>query len=80
MPTYTFRNRDNKEVFEKFMSLSAREQYLIDNPQFETLIGAPSVVRELTSKLKPDSGFRDLLKDIKKKHNKVWTPSTINTF
>jgi len=34
----------------------------------------------LTSKLKPDQGFRDVLREIKKKHNKVWTPSHINTF
>jgi len=80
MPTYMFRKKGTEEVFEKFMSLSAREQYLIDNPDIETTIGAPSVVRELTSKMKPDNGFRDLLKDIKKKNNKVFTPSTINTF
>lgn len=31
-------------------------------------------------KSKPDSGFRDLLKDMKKKHSKGITRSTINTF
>lgn len=80
MPTYSFRNTETGEVFDKFMKISEREQYLIDNPVFETVMTAPGVNGELTSRMKPDGGFRDLLKDIKKKHNKVWTPSTINTF
>lgn len=80
MPTYSFRNKETDEIFDKFMSISAREQYLIDNPNLETVITAPSVNGEMGSRMKPDQGFRDVLKEIRKKHNKVWTPSTINTF
>jgi hypothetical protein len=61
------------------MKMSEKEQYLIDHSEFESIIGAPAMIDQ-TSTLKPDNGFRDLLKDIRKKHNKVWTPSTINTF
>ena len=61
------------------MKMSEREQYLIDHPELESVVGAPAMIDQ-TSTLKPDNGFRDLLKDIRKKHNKVWTPSTINTF
>ncbi len=79
MPTYSFRNKDTGEVFDKFMSLSAREQYLTENPNLETVIGAPAI-GDLTNNKKPDNGFRDLLKDMKGKHDKRFTRSTINTF
>jgi hypothetical protein len=62
------------------MQMSEREQYLIDNPTFESVMTAPFVNGELTSRMKPEQGFRDILKEIKRKTNKVWTPSTINTF
>ena len=32
MPLYDFRNKDTGEVFEKFMSISAKEEYLKENP------------------------------------------------
>jgi hypothetical protein len=80
MPTYSFRNKDTDEVFDKMMRISEREQYLAENPNLEVVITAPGVTGELTSRMKPDQGFRDVLREIKKKHNKVWTPSKINTF
>lgn len=79
MPTYSFRNVDTQEVFDKFMKMSEKDQYLTDNPHLESIIGAPAMIDQ-TSTMKPDNGFRDLLRDMRKKHNKVWTPSTINTF
>jgi hypothetical protein len=66
-------------VFEKFMSISAREQYLAENPDIETVIGAPSI-GDLTNNKKPDAAFRDVLKEIRKKHDARFTRSTINTF
>ena len=80
MPTYTFRDTNTEEVFDKMLRLAEREQYLLDNPNLVSVITAPGVNKELTSRMKPDQGFRDVLREIKKKHNKVWTPSTINTF
>ena len=80
MPTYSFRDTNTDEVFDVFMKMSEKEQYLTDNPHLESMITAAGVGRELTSKLKPDQGFRDVLREIKKKTNKVWTPSSINTF
>lgn len=80
MPTYSFRNTETDEVFDKFMKIAEKPQYLIDNPTFETVMTAPGVNRELASRMKPEQGFRDILKEIKRKTNKVWTPSTINTF
>jgi len=80
MPTYSFRDKNTDEVFDKMMRIAEREQYLTDHPHLETVITAPGVTSELDSRKKPDQGFRDVLREIKKKHNKVWTPSTINTF
>ena len=80
MPTYSFRDKNTEEVFDKMMRISERDQYLADNPHLETVITAPGVNRESASRQKPDQGFRDVLKEIKRKTNKVWTPSTINTF
>jgi hypothetical protein len=79
MPTYTFRNKTTEEVFEKFMSISAREQYLAENPDLETIIGAPAI-GDLTFNKKPDAGFREVLQKIRSHHDKRYTRATINTF
>jgi hypothetical protein len=79
MPTYTFRNKVTEEVFDKFMSISAREQYLAENPDLESIIGAPAI-GDLTMNKKPDAGFREVLQKIRSHHDKRFTRSTINTF
>lgn len=44
MPTYNFRHKKTEEIIECFMSISAREQFLLDNPDYETIIlEAPAV-------------------------------------
>ncbi len=68
MPTYDFVNKVTGEVHEKFMSISSREQYLIDNPDLETVIGAPKLVYETGTNLKVDDGFREVISKIKGKH------------
>jgi hypothetical protein len=66
MPTYTFKNKETGEVFEKFMGISAREEYLKENPNLETVInGAPTLgdpVRLGIRKV-PD-GFREVLNKV----------------
>lgn len=79
MPTYTFRNKDTDEVFDKMMSYSAREQYIAENPNLEVVIGTPAV-GDLTFNKKPDAGFREVLQKIKSHHDKRFTRSTVNTF
>ena len=37
MPTYDFRNKDTGEVFEEMMGISAKEEYLKDNPHIEQI-------------------------------------------
>lgn len=81
MPMYEFRNKVTGEVTERLMSWSSREQYLKDNPDLEALVGAPPVIDPVRAgRVKPDSGFRDVLKEINSKHDKRLTRANINTF
>lgn len=66
MPTYNFRNKDTGEEFEKFMSISAREEFLKQNPSIETMIsGAPMVADPVrVGARKRDSGFKEVLQKI----------------
>jgi hypothetical protein len=64
MPTYEFRNKDTGEVTEVFMKMSAKEQYLIDNPNLEqTMTQAPAFTGDHII-LKKDSGFKEVLQKI----------------
>lgn len=78
MPTYNLLNNDTGEEFEEFMSYSALEQYLNDNPHVTQQLSAPSIVSGVPNK--PDNGFRDLLKNMKKANSKGFRAANINTF
>lgn len=80
MPTYRFLNNDTNEEFEDFMSISALEVFLAENPNITQLVNGAPMISSGRGMGKPEQGFRDLLKDIKKKHSKGITRSTINTF
>jgi hypothetical protein len=80
MPTYKFLNTSTGEEFEDFMSISALEQYLNDNPNITQLVNGAPLVHSGRGLGKPEQGFRDLLKDIKKKNSRGISRSTINTF
>jgi hypothetical protein len=66
MPTYSFRNKETGEVTEQFMSISAREEYLKENPHLESMItGAPMVCDPVrVGARKMDGGFREVLQKI----------------
>jgi hypothetical protein len=78
LPTYTFKNKDTGEVFEEFMGITKREQYLQDNPHLEQVpggfVGIGDPVR--MGMKKPDDSFRDILRNINKQHYKA----KVNTF
>jgi hypothetical protein len=77
MPTYTIENTETGETSTEFMSWSALETYLAENPHMRQCLSAPPIVAGVvSSKNKPDSGFRDILKTIKKRHPR----SNVNTF
>jgi hypothetical protein len=65
MPTYTFKNTETEEIYDKIMSWNSREEYLKENPNLEVIIGAPvmgDVVR--LGIRKPDQGFNEVLSKI----------------
>jgi len=64
MPTYTFRNKDTLEQFDQIMSISAREEYLKQNPHLESVITAPSIGDSVRLGRGRDTGFRDVLQRI----------------
>jgi hypothetical protein len=66
MPIYNFRNKETGEEFEKLMSISAREQYLLDNPHIEKMLsGVPVMMDPVRAGVKKvDSGFKEVLHKI----------------
>ena len=79
MPTYTFRDENNnQEVIEKFMRISELDEFKLQNPHLTQLIvGAPSIGDPVRlGRVKPDAGFRDVLKNVQHHHKK----DNINTW
>lgn len=65
MPTYTFRNKDTGEVFDKFMSFTSRQEYLEHNPNLEVVFGAPALGDPVRLGIRrTDDGFREVLSRI----------------
>lgn len=64
MPTYEFRNKETGEVTEVWMKISAKDQYLIDNPHLEqTMTQAPAFAGDHIT-IKKDTGFKEVLQKI----------------
>ncbi len=68
MPTYDFENKKTGEVFEKMMTIAEKEQYLKNNPNIQQLLGMPKIVSGVDGLRKTDDSFRDILRNIDKKH------------
>lgn len=81
-PSYTFKDINTGEEFTTIMSMSEREEYVKSNPHMQQVIhSAPALGDPIRLGLKkPDNGFRDRLKEIKKAHSRGLTKSTVNTF
>lgn len=80
MPTYRFLNNETGEEFEDFMSISALDDYLKENPQLTQMINGAPLISSGRGMGKPDEGFRDILREVKKNNSKGTSRSTINTF
>ena len=81
MPSYTFINKETGEETTEFMSIADLDKFLNKNKHLEQVIGAPAIGDSIRLGLKkPDNAFRDHLKEIKKKHSRGFTKSTVNTF
>jgi hypothetical protein len=77
MPTFSFINTETEEEFEEFfMNWRTKDEYLEANPLIkQTLKAAPGV--SYNDSKKPDEGFRDILRSIKKGSG---AGANINTF
>jgi hypothetical protein len=65
MPIYEFRDKETGETWEEFLSMSAKEEYLAENPHAELVIGAPAFISGIAGVThKNDDGFKDLLNRI----------------
>lgn len=65
MPIYEFRDKETGETWEEFLSMSAKNEYLAENPHAELVIGAPALISGIAGMThKNDSGFNDLLNRI----------------
>jgi hypothetical protein len=78
MPTYSFRDKETQETFDKIMSYSQKLEFLEENPHLESIItsGQPVIEAARLGRMKPDQGFRDLLTSMK--NNKSYTGNKVN--
>ncbi len=78
MPNYTFKNTNTNETFDVSMRIAELDQYKLDNPHLSQLIvRAPSIGdAHRMGLIKPDDGFRDVLRNVKHHHKK----DNINTW
>jgi hypothetical protein len=69
MPTYSFRDKNTGEIFDKAMRIAEREDYLSQNPHLEqTITGAPAFTGDHISVVrKHDTGFKEVLQRIHEK-------------
>lgn len=79
-PTYRFLNNETNEEFEEFMKISELDSYLEENKNITQLVNGAPMISSGRGMTKPDAEFRNLLKDMKKKHSAGRIKSTINTF
>ena len=67
MPTYIFKNTKTDETYEKFLSMSEREEYLKDNPEVIQVPTAPNIVGGVGG-IRTDDGFKEVLSKISEAH------------
>lgn len=68
MPLYEFIDNNTGEQFTKMMSISDREQFLINNPNIQSVIGAPALISGTGYQKKQDSGWKENLDRIASAH------------
>lgn len=75
MPEYTFEDRKTGKQITLVMKIAERDQYLLDNPNKMQILTNPNGFIPGHG-MKPDEGFRDILREIKKAN----PGSTIDTW
>ena len=67
MPVYTFQNKQTEEEWTDIMSISAKEQYLIENPNIQQLLTSLNMVSGVGG-IRTDGGFNEVLHKIVENH------------
>lgn len=68
MPTYNFLDTETGEEFESFMSISARETFLKENPHIQPVVTAPAIVSGVSTSNKVPDGFKEVLSKVAEAH------------
>ena len=72
MPSYWFKNKKTKKFIEKFMTISEMEEYVKKNKHIERAIYKSSFPDSISMRdtwiKHTDDGWKDKLREIKKKH------------
>ena len=68
MPTYTFENTENGDVFDLTMRISERDEYVKDNPHMKQLITSAPMVISGYGGIKTDAGFNEVLSKAAEAH------------
>jgi hypothetical protein len=77
MPIYNFRDSDSGDISEVVLKISELDSFKSEHPHLHQVhLSAPTLSRD-DGRKKPDDGFRDVLKSIKKASGRG---NTINTF
>lgn len=61
MPTYRIRHKDSGELFEGFMSISEKEEFLKEHDEFEQVFDTVNIVSGVAGQRKIDDGFKEVL-------------------
>lgn len=78
MPNYTFQDNNTGEQWTIFMSISDKEEFLEQNKHVNQILAPVAFGDSVRLGIrKPDSNFRDVLKEIKKNHPRS---KGVNTF
>jgi hypothetical protein len=72
MPTYDFLNTETGELVEYQMSWRDLEDFRLNNPHLKQQISAPNLVGGTGDRVKPDSGFNEVMSKIAS--NNIDTP------
>jgi hypothetical protein len=80
MPTYRFSDSATGEEFERFMTISEYDAFVLDNPHLKQVVNGCPLIHSGRGLSKPDAGFRELLSRIKDGNSRGMTKSTIDTY
>ena len=68
MPTYVFKDKLTGDQFEKFLSISEKEQFLKDNPDYKSILTAPNIISGARVGTGNLGGFKEVLQKVGEGH------------